>query len=78
MAVNCGVGHRRSLVAVAMAAAPICPLAWDLPNALGVALKDKKKKKKKERGEKERPREEGRSQEVEPMARGGGSGSSKT
>ena len=32
------------------AAAPIRPLAWELPNAVGVALKRlKKKKKKKER-----------------------------
>ena len=39
----------RSLVAVAVAVAataPILPLAWELPYAAGVALKEKKKKKK--------------------------------
>ena len=30
-------------------AAPISPLAWELPYVTGVALKSKKKKKKKER-----------------------------
>ena len=32
------------------AAAPIRPLAWELPYAVGAALKKKKKKKKKKRG----------------------------
>ena len=50
---SCGVGHRCSLdpellwlwhrVAVT---APFCPLAWELPYAIGAALKSKKKKKK--------------------------------
>ena len=52
ISVNCGVGYRhgsdlallllwRSLAAVA----PIRPLPWELPYAVGVALKNKKKKK---------------------------------
>ena len=34
------------------AAAPIRPLAWELPCAAGMALKGKKKKKRKEKGKK--------------------------
>ena len=51
---SCGVGHRRSsdpallwLWCRPAAAAPIPPLAWELPYAAGAALKSKKKKKKK-------------------------------
>ena len=53
---SCGVGHRRSLDLALLwlwcrlaATAPIRPLAWEPPNAVGVALeKTKKKRKKKE------------------------------
>ena len=48
-----GVGHRHSSGLVLMwlwcklaAAAPIGPLTWELPYAMGAALKTKKKKKK--------------------------------
>ena len=48
---NCGVGHRRSLDLALLwlqlwlaAAALIQPLAWELPYAVGTALKKKKKK----------------------------------
>ena len=34
-----------------MARAPIRPLAWELPYAMGAALKRQKKKKKEEEGE---------------------------
>ena len=50
---NCGVGHRHGLDPVLLwlwcrqtAAAPIEPLAWELPYAVSVALKRGKKKKK--------------------------------
>ena len=50
---SCGVGHRQSLDPALLwlwhrpaAAAPIGPLAWESPYAVGVALKSKKKKKK--------------------------------
>ena len=50
---SCGVGRRRSLDVALLwlrrrpaAVAPIQPLAWELPYALGAALKDKKTKKK--------------------------------
>ena len=33
-----------------MATAPIQPLAWELPYAIGVALEKDKKKKKKKKG----------------------------
>ena len=49
-----GVGHRRGsdpellwLWCRSAAAAPIHPLAWELPCAVGVALKRPEKKKKK-------------------------------
>ena len=58
---SCGVGHRgaRSCIAVAVVerlavAAPIGPLAWELPYATGAALKSKKEKE-----EREREREDG-------------------
>ena len=47
---SCGVGHRDGSDPVLLwlwcrvaAAAPIRPLAWELPYAAGVALKKKKK-----------------------------------
>ena len=59
---SCGVGHRRSLDPVLLwlwhrlvATAPIGPLAWEPPFAMGAAqemVKRQKKKKKKNRGEK--------------------------
>ena len=49
---SCGVGHRRSsdpsllwLWLRPAAVAPIEPLAWNLPYAVGVALKSKKTNK---------------------------------
>ena len=54
IAMNCGVGHRHILDLVLpwlwyrpAAAAPVRPLAWEHPHAVGVALKCKKKKKQK-------------------------------
>ena len=51
---SCGVGHRCGLDPTVLclwcklaAAAPIGPLAWGLPFAMGVALKKKTKKKRK-------------------------------
>ena len=51
---SCGVGHRRGLDPVLLwlwrklaAIVPIRPLAWELPCAVGVALKRQKDKKKK-------------------------------
>ena len=48
---SCGVGHRRGLDPALLwlwrrleATAPIRPLAWEPPYAVGVALKRKKKK----------------------------------
>ena len=53
---TCGVGHRRSsnlallwLWCRPMATAPIGPLAWEAPYAVGVVLEKKKKDKKKKR-----------------------------
>ena len=53
---SCGVGHRCSSDPVLLwlwykwaAVAPIPPLAWEPPYALGVALKRQKKKKKKKK-----------------------------
>ena len=50
---SCGVGHRHDLDLALLwlwrrpaAVAPVGPLAWDPPYAVGVALKSKKKKKK--------------------------------
>ena len=50
---NCGIGHRRSsdpmllwLQCRLAATAPIGPLAWELPYAVGADLKKVKKKKK--------------------------------
>ena len=56
---NCGVGRRHSsdptlLWCRPAPAALIRPLAWELPYAVGAALKSKKKKKKeKEKGPQE-------------------------
>ena len=53
---SCGVGHRCGSVLALLwlwcrpaAVTQILPLAWELPHALGAALKRKKKRKKKER-----------------------------
>ena len=53
---NCGVGHRPGSDPVLLwlwcrvtAAALFQPLAWDLPYAVGAALKKPKKKKKKKK-----------------------------
>ena len=52
IALSCGVGHRCGLDLVLLwlwlrpsAVAPIRPLGWELPYAVGAALKRKKKKK---------------------------------
>ena len=61
---SCGVGHRRGwdpallwLWRRLVATAPIGPLAWEPPYAVGVALekakKDQKKKKRKEKNQAE-------------------------
>ena len=49
---SCGVGHRLGLDPLVLwlwcrpaAVAPIPPLAWELPYAMGMALKRQKKKK---------------------------------
>ena len=54
---SCGVGHRRGLDPALLwlwrklaAIVPIRPLAWELPCAMGVALKRQKEKKKKNQG----------------------------
>ena len=54
VAMSCGVGRRHGLDLALLwlwcrpaATAPIRPLAWELPCAVGGALKCKKKKKKK-------------------------------
>ena len=56
VAVSCGVGHRCGsdlallwLKCRPAATAPIQPLAWETPYAVGVALGKKKKKKKKKK-----------------------------
>ena len=60
VAMSCGVGRRRSSVLMLLwlwcrraAVAPIGPLVWEPPYAMGAALK-KAKKKKKERKEKKK------------------------
>ena len=52
IAMSCGIGHRFSSDPMLLwlgcrpaAAPPIEPLAWEFPNAAGVALKRQKKKK---------------------------------
>jgi len=57
--VSCGIGYRHGSDLVFLwlwhrpaAAAPIGPLAWELPYATGVALKSKKQKKKKRKKKK--------------------------
>ena len=54
VAVSCGVGQRRGSGLVLLwlwrrlaAVAPVQPLAWELPYAVGAALKKKKRKKEK-------------------------------
>ena len=51
VAVSCGVGHRPGsdlallrLWCRTAAAAPVRPLAWEIPYAMGVALKRKREK----------------------------------
>ena len=53
IAMSCGVGHRHGSDPVLLwlwykpvATAPLGPLAWELPYAVGAALKKKKRKKK--------------------------------
>ena len=53
IAISCGVGHRCGsdptllwLWCRPAAVVPVQPLAWELPHAVGVALKSKRKKKK--------------------------------
>ena len=53
---SCGVGHRSSLNPLLLwlwqrpaAAAPIQPLAWELPQAVSAAIQRKKEKKRKEK-----------------------------
>ena len=65
VAMSYGVGHRHNsdlpwlcLWHRPAAAAPIGPLAWELPYAAGMALKSTKERKK------EREREEGRKEEI--------------
>jgi len=50
---SCGVGHKHGSDLALLwlwrrpaAAVPVLPLAWELPYATGVALKDRKKKTK--------------------------------
>ena len=57
---SCAVGHRHGLDLALLwlwcrpaATAPIGPLAWEPPSAVGVALEKAKKTKKKKRAEKE-------------------------
>ena len=59
IAVSCGIGHRCGLDPKSLwlwlwpaAAAPIQPLAWELPYTTGVALKESKKKNKKQKHKK--------------------------
>ena len=56
VAVSCGVGRRRGSDLVLLwlwcrlaATPPIKPLAWELPDAMGVASKVKKEKKEEEK-----------------------------
>ena len=56
IAVSCGVGRRRGLDSTLLwlwhrpvAMAPIRPLSWESPHAMGAALEKAKKKKKKKR-----------------------------
>ena len=63
---SCGIGHRHSsdpqllwLWCRPAAAAPIGPLVWEFPYAVGVALKSQKEKKRKEKKER-KERKEGR------------------
>ena len=62
VAMSCGVGHRHGLAPALLwlwcrlaAVASIWPLAWELPCAMGTALKSKKKKKKKNQTTKKTP-----------------------
>jgi len=59
---SCGIGGRYGLDPTLLwlwcrpaAEAPMQPLAWELPYAMGVALKKKKKKKAKKKREEKNP-----------------------
>ena len=74
---SCGVGHRCGLDLALLwlwyrlaAAAPIQPLAWELPYDIGMAIKRKKKRGKKKMGE-SLEMEEKRSQKEERWGWGG-------
>jgi len=61
IAMSCGVGHRHGLDPALLwllhrlvAAAPIPPLTWELPYAIGIALKTKQNKTKQKRRRKEK------------------------
>ena len=61
VAVICGVGHRHDSDPVLLwlwprpaAIAPMRPLAWEFPYAMGAALKRKKKKREKKRKERKK------------------------
>ena len=61
MAVSCGVGCRGGLNPTLLwlwcrpaAIVPVQPLAWELPHAVGAALKSKKKKKKQQKTKKKK------------------------
>ena len=67
---SCGVGRRCSSEPALLwrrpaAAAPVQPLAWQLPHATGAALKSKKKERERERkeGKGKKRRKEGRERE---------------
>jgi len=71
-AMSCGVGRRHGSDLVLLwlwrrlaAAAPIRPLAWQHPYALGVALKSKKKTKNK------KPKQTNKNWTVTSLGRGG-------
>ena len=61
VAVSCGIGHRRSLDPTLLwlyslaATDPILLLAWELPYAMGVALKRQKTKQNKKNKNETKP-----------------------
>ena len=68
---SCGVGHRRGSDLALLwlwrrpaAAAPIGPLAWELPYAAGMALKRQKKKKKRKERQREKKKKEERTKKT--------------
>ena len=61
---NCGVGHRPGSDPVLLwlwhrvaTVAPVGPLAWELPYAEGIALKNRNKQTKKKKKERKRKKE---------------------